>query len=417
LDLSGLSFSKGDTAEAKDYANQAIELAQRHQLESLVSLAQWNLGNSFYGQGNYAEAEKYFKQAIDSARQAKYKFREETAVRDLGSLYIQQLRLDEGLKLVQEARDFFQQGNYLKELSISLTALGRAQRHKGEFDDALKAFQQQLEIAQKGGDEPQSALSYADMGAVLSEQERYPEALEQYERAYGMNKSIGNRLGIAFNQASRADILWRLGSYTDAQKAVAEAQEIANDPKSGYKQLIPELERNLAQQALSQRRFPEARAKAEHALALAGDEYKSVTIEAKLAICLAQISSGAVREGKPNCEAAVKLAEEAGDNALLSRATLTLAEALLGAGDFQGARDRAASAQARFAKGGQQDSEWRAWLIAGLASQRLNDSDKGREQLAQAKAVLSQLEQKWGAEPYKSYLTRPDIQVYYKLLG
>lgn len=417
LDLSGLSFSKGDTTEAKDYANQAIELAQRHQLESLVSLAQWNLGNSFYGQGNYAEAEKYFKQAIDSARQAKYKFREETAVRDLGSLYIQQLRLDEGLKLVQEARDFFQQGNYLKELSISLTALGRAQRHKGEFDVALKAFQQQLEIATKGGDEPQSALSYADMGAVLSEQERYPEALEQYDRAYGMNKSIGNRLGIAFNQASRADILWRLGNYTDAKKAVAEAQEIANDPKSGYKQLIPELERNLAQQALSQRRFPEARAKAEHALALAGDEYKSVTIEAKLAICLAQTSNGAAREGKPNCEAAVKLAEEAGDNALLSRATLTLAEALLGAGDFQGARDRATSAQVRFAKGGQQDSEWRAWLIAGLSSQRLNDSDKAREQLAQAKAVLSQLQQKWGAETFKSYITRPDIQVYYKLLG
>lgn len=417
LDLSGLSFSEGDTAKAKDYANQAIELARQHQLESLVSVALWNLGNSFYGQGNYPEAEKYFKQAVDSARSAKYKFREETALRDLGSLYIHQLRLDEGLPLVEQAKEFFDQGNYRKELSLCLTAIGRARRHKGDYTDALKAFQQQLQLAQQAGDEPQVALSYADTGAVLSEQERFAEALEQYDKAYAINKPIGNKLGLAFYQASRADILWKLGRYPEAQQAVSEAQEIASDPKSGYKQLIPELERNSAQQALSQRKFSEARTKAEHALTLAGNEYKNVIIEAKLTRCLAQAASGAARDGKADCDVAAKMASEAGDTALLSRAMLALAEATLAAGDAQPAHEKAKEAQERFAKGGQQDSEWRAWLIAALASQRLNDVDKARDEFAQAKAVLAQMEQKWGSESFKSYMTRPDIQVYYKQLG
>jgi hypothetical protein len=177
------------------------------------------------------------------------------------------------------------------------------------------------------------------------------------------------------------------------------------------------LERNAAQQALSQRRFAEARSKAEHALALAGDEYKSVTIEAKLAICLAQAFSGSASDGKASCDSAVKLANDAGDNALLSRAMLSLAEATLAAGDPQDARSTAIAAQSRFAKMGQLESEWRAWLIAGLASQRLNDADQAQQQLAQAKAVVSQLEHKWEADTFKGYIARPDIQVYYKQLG
>jgi len=50
-----------------------------------------------------------------------------------------------------------------------------------------------------------------------------------------------------------------------------------------------------------------------------------------------------------------------------------------------------------------------AGLAAGLPTPK--------EQLAQAKAVLSQLQQRWGAEAYTHYLIRPDIQVYYKQLG
>ena len=417
LALSGLSFSQGATAQAKDYATQAIQFAQQHQLEGLASVALWNLGNSFYGQGNYAEAEKYFKQAIESARAAKYRFRELTALRDLGNVYIQQLRTDEGLALVQQAKVFFEQGNYLKEVSACLTAIGRAKRQKGDYQDAIQAFQQQLQIAQQGGDQPQVAFSYGEIGAVLYEQERYPEALQQYDKAYAINKSIGNRLSLAFNQHNRGDLLWRLGQYPEAGKALSEALAIASEPESAYKQLIPEIERTLAQQALSQRQFPEAKSRAARALALAGSEYKNVTIEAKYTLGLAQALSGSARDGKANCEDAAKMAADAGDAALLSRALLALAESAVTEGDARTALEKATAAQARLARGGQQESEWRAWVIAALASQRLNDRDKAQEQLGHAKAVLSQLQQQWGAEALKQYLNRPDIQVYYRQIG
>jgi eukaryotic-like serine/threonine-protein kinase len=418
LDLSGLSWSEGSTVQAKDYANQAVQLAQQHQLDSLVAQAWLNLGDSYYAQGNYAEAEKYFKQGIDSARAAKHKFREYTGLKSLGSLYIHESRTDEGLPLVEQAKEFFRQGNYLRDYAGCLTAIGRANRHKGNYQEALQAFQEELQLAKEGGNlQPLMAFSYGEMGSVLYEQERYPESLEQYDKAYAINKPLGDRLSMAFNQANRGELLWRLGRYPEAQQALDEASAIANDPESGYKQLVLEIERTSAQQALSERNFSDARSRAQRTLTLAGNNYKNVTIEAKYTLGLAQALSGSLRDGKTNCEDAANMAGDGGDAALLSRAMLALAESALYDGDIALALDKATTAQLRFAKSGQQESEWRSWLISALANQRRGEQEKAQQHLAQAKAVLTQLQQHWGAEASKQYLSRPDIQVYYKLLG
>ena len=45
------------------------------------------------------------------------------------------------------------------------------------------------------------------------------------------------------------------------------------------------------------------------------------------------------------------------------------------------------------------------------------DKTAAQQQLASAKEVLARLQQKWGAEIFNRYLTRPDIQAYYKQLG
>jgi len=417
IELSYLASTQGLSPQAQDYARQAVEFAQQRHLENLTTGGLIELGNSFQSRGDYSEAEKYFKQALEFARANKGRRREATSLVNLGGLYIQQLRIDEGLSLVQQALSFFQAGNYPREIALCLTHIARANRRKGDYEVALKALQQKLQLAQQGAEQPQIALSFGEIGAVLFEQERYPESLAQYDKSYAINKAIGNRIYVAYNQANRGDILWRLGRYDEAQQALGDALAIASDPASGYKQLIPEIERTSAQRAMSQRRFSEAKSKAEHALALAGSEYKNVTIEAKYTLGLSQALSGAARDGKTNCEVAAKMATDAGDAALLSRAMLALAESALAQGDARSALEKAGAAQARFAKGGQQESEWRAWLIAALASQRLGDADQARQQLAQAKAVASQLQQRWGAEAFKLYLAKPDIQVYYKQLG
>ncbi|MFS8084418.1 MAG: hypothetical protein ACMG6H_02225, partial [Acidobacteriota bacterium] len=70
----------------------------------------------------------------------------------------------------------------------------------------------------------------------------------------------------------------------------------------------------------------------------------------------------------------------------------------------------AAEAQTRFAAARQYESEWRAWLIKALASQKGSNQEQARQSAAAAVTVLSSLEQQWGSSNFQTYLARPDIQ-------
>ena len=104
------------------------------------------------------------------------------------------------------------------------------------------------------------------------------------------------------------------------------------------------------------------------------------------------------------------MAKQMGNPWLVSKAQLALAEALLENGETQTALATALQAQESFTRSGQAESEWRAWLLAARATRRNGDQAKAQEQATRAADLLSQLQQKWGDENYKTYFARPDIQ-------
>ena len=417
LDLSRISLAEGTMAKAQEYASEAIEFAQQRGLENLAIGGLLDLGRVFVTRGDYTEAEKYFKQALEFARRNKARLREAISLLNLGSVYIQQLRTDEGLPLVEQALAFFKQGNYRRYISIALSLTGRANRQRGNYEAALQAFQQKLELARQGGDQSQIAFSYGEIGSVLVEQERYTEALTQYDESYAINRALGDKLNSAYNLHNRGNILWRLGRYKEAGEALGQASDIASQPGSDYKPLLAEIDLSYAEMSLSERHLQEAEAKAKQALNVAGTQYTSVAVRAKYVLALARSLSGAKREATSLSEQAVALAERAGDAALFSRTLLAMAEVALETGDAPGALENAVRAQERFASAGQQESEWRAWVLAARASRRQANEAAAQTQLSRAANLLSDLRQKWGAETFNTYIARPDIQFSYKELG
>jgi len=86
------------------------------------------------------------------------------------------------------------------------------------------------------------------------------------------------------------------------------------------------------------------------------------------------------------------------------------------AGDAKRAVENAREAQTFFANSGMMESNWRAWLVAGLASQKILDRENAQLYLKNANDAFSSLAQKWGAETFKTYQARPDIQFYRRQL-
>ena len=110
------------------------------------------------------------------------------------------------------------------------------------------------------------------------------------------------------------------------------------------------------------------------------------------------------------------MAARMSDPWLLSQARLSLAQAEFEIGDFKRAQEDALAAQESFASLGQLASQWRAALIAARATRRAGDDAKAREYASRIPELLSEIQQKWGADSYNSYLNRPDVQLLRKLL-
>jgi serine/threonine protein kinase/Tfp pilus assembly protein PilF len=414
IDLSYLASVRGQAAEAESYAQQAVTIAQQKKLENLAAAGLLELGNSFQSRQDYEQAEHYFSQAVQLARANKGRFGEAQGMSNLGGVYIYTLRVDQGLELVQQALKFFQQENYPASVATCLTQLARGYRRKGDYPAAMQAANQKLDLARKDGSQPEIANAYSELAAVLLEREDLPAAQKQYDDAFSIYDSVKNPLRLTFNKANRGNVLWRLGHYDQAESLLDDAWKTISESKNEYKQLVPTVLLYRAQIRLSQRNFAEAITLSNEAVTTAGTQIPEIAIEGRSVLGLAKAMSGNGHEGLKFCDEAIKIASTKGDFLLQSRALLYKAEAALLTNDAQTAQNLATEAQAKFASGQQYESEWRAWLIASRASEKLGDKNKAQEQLGNAMNVRAKLEQQWGAEAFKQYNSRPDIQAFYK---
>ncbi len=413
LQLSSVYYAEGNTERAKEIAVEAIHVAQVNNIRNLATNGLIDLGYTLISRGEFNEAGQYFKQALDFAQADRVRRTEARAKLALGTLKFQQGNLDEAISLLGEALQFYQPAGYRKETSITLLTLGRAHRNKGDYEIALKTFEQQLQLATDLGDPAQLAASHLSIGFLLGVyQERYPDALPHLDESFRIDESTGAKIGMGYDQSYRGMVLWQLGRYQEADAALKLAFSIANQPEANYKEVLALVHLTDSQMALSERRFVEARAKAEKALQMAGTEVKDLTLQAKYCIGLAQAFSGAPVPARKLCEEAVAMAKEGKSPRQISSALLALAEVLLLGKDAQGALAAALQAQAIFARSGEQDSEWRAWLIAARASQLAGNQSSMKDYASRADSLCAGLQQKWGADAYAGYLRRPDIQGY-----
>ncbi len=416
LELSYLASSKGSISEAETYAQQAVTIAQQKQLENLTAGALLELGNTFSSQGDLKKAEHYFNQAIQFAQANKGRVREARGLSNLGGLYIQTLRIDEGLRMVQQALEFFQRANYPRNVASCLTQIGRGQRRKGDYTAALQALNQKLDLAKQSNSQPVIADAYQELGALYFDEEKWPAALEQYDNALKIFESIGNKLRIAFCNANRANILWRLGHYPEAQQLLDDVSAAISAQKGNYLQLLPEITLVSAEMRLSERDFPAAITLATQANEMAGTQFPDIAIKSKYVLGLAKSLSGGQKDGERLCDEAMNAASSAGDFGLYSRALITAAEAAMARKDAQKALSLAAQVRERLA-GEQFESQWRAWQITLRANADLGNKDEMLSQTQKASDVLNLLEREWGSEAFKRYTSRPDIQVYMKGTG
>ena len=365
LQLSAAEYRGGtDYAQAQSDAAKAIEMARANGLENLTTRGLIDLGNACFLKGDADEARKAFTQSLEYARRFRSERNEARALFSLGSLAMRNGGVEEAIQDVKQALVWYQRGGYQKEAANSLVLLARAQRQEGDYAGALQSFDRQVHLGNQMGDPSLVALARQGSGTVLLAQGRLPEALAAFRQAYEAAHKTGDQLNSEYDLLDEADVYWRLGRYREARQSLGDA---GPSPSRAVAALDDQTRGDMA---LSQRDFHGAMEFAQRVL---GQQNLGIemTVAAKSTLGAAKIGSGARAEGLATLAEAAQLAVKSGSALLIAETRLVYAEALLGAGEAQRARDLALAAQQWFSGAGNQEAEWRCWLVASGAENRL----------------------------------------------
>jgi serine/threonine protein kinase/lipoprotein NlpI len=410
LQLSSIFALEGNTAQAEQFASDVLRFARANNVENYTAQGLITLGNAMMAREEFGAAEKHFEQALAIAKFFKGQRTEARALLSLASLYTHhQGKTVKVREYAEHALAFYQRGGYRKQVMQAHAILGHAYDQQGDYATALRAFEQQLQLAKQINDPWQIASAHEGIGIVLSHEEQYLAALAHFDESYPLYQSLNMQVNVGHILLNRGKVLSEMGRYPEAQKAFDDVLQLAEKPGERYRELVAQLHLSLARMALSQRRFPLARAECEAALKLTDEEYHDLVVEAKYTMGVVQALSGAAGAGKRLCDEALAMLRDQDDPRLFNGALLAKAITLLENGELQDAQATALRAQAGFSRAGQQDSEWRALLIAALASKRAGDATGAGQNATRASELLANLEQKWGREVYSHYLDRPDV--------
>jgi tetratricopeptide (TPR) repeat protein/tRNA A-37 threonylcarbamoyl transferase component Bud32 len=407
-----LAFTEQDSARARAFDNEAIEIAESSGMPNQAALGHIRLATLLFYQGDYDGTEQHLRRALDFARS--YKVRRLEALADFthGSLLSQINRLDEALPLVTRALDFYVQGNYRKEADQARLLIGRIKRKQGDYAGALQTFDELLAGAKQSADKSQLCDVEREYGVVLLMQERYGEALAHFRESVAAARALNNPSLLSYALYNEAKALWPLAHYDEARDALKETAEIATRQESQNKTLLADSYTSEAFILLSQGRYADAAAKAKETRALAqtlGASGKETAFAADLVVCRAEAYAGGAARGRASCDDASRLAGELGGPSYAADGRMAGAEAALAGGDAQGAREMALGAEEFFARSGRAESDWRALAVAGIACRRAGDETAARDYLARAGAQLSKLAESLG-EDAPGYLSRADVR-------
>ncbi len=404
--LSGVESDAGNQKQAIEDANQAIDLANRNQLEYWAADGLVRRADAYLQMGapaDLVEAEAAVQQAMAIAHQSRQRRVEARANIDMANL--RSGNPAEAEMYAQRALDFYKPYGFGEGVFNASLLLARVQRNRDELGPAMTTSQALLAEAEKAGS-PRAVVYAEDLiGSILLREEQYPQALEILTKAMeGSNAALR-----PYEAEACAKAMWRLGDYGGADELMR---------KNAARGVSEDAEVTRIAMAMSQQQYGKAAALAD--AAMAGMDRSARPLEFVMAKSVAQahlatgnkgrVDAGKLEEAKQEIDG-VKAGVTAAESGL-SRAEWELAagEIALAGNDWAGAKADGEAAFKYFRGVKAVESEVKA---AALVTRACRAQGEGKEGAAAANFgldILHQLHESWSPTQYQAFLSRPDIK-------
>ena len=399
--LSTVNYRQGKDEAAATLARDVINKAQESGLEYWAIDGLVRLGNASMDKEDFGAAEPVLLQALHEAQTHGHLRLKAAADLSLASMRNQQKRLDEQISFAQTALEYYRTHGFLDAADNAEVLVLRGYRDKEDYAQALRAGQQLLTLADQTNSTLSVIMAEELVGGVLLRMERYPEALALYERALKADASMGH--SSAYLHVHRANALWRMGRYDEAEAELAGISPDALQRKDVSASVLWV----RAQMEESKGHLPDA-ATAARAAWTRDPNFRMETADLDRTVTLAEAQTGSIEQARSTAAHLVAQWQQTAKATELAKALLTQATISLRADDAAAAETQALQAERLFAAKGLRESDALSLIIAAEAARQIGKPEDCTLFSTKSVDIFKQLAQSWGTPAFQTYLTRPD---------
>jgi tetratricopeptide (TPR) repeat protein len=399
---------RGDDRAANALTAQAIELARRHDLETLTLEGLFAAGNVHVIRNEYQQAQELFERGLSIAETHRHDEFRARARLALASVFVRTSRPARAADAILAARPYYERVGHTGNLVLSDMLLGQTHLMRAEYRQASDVFRKLLASASRTGDVERESVARENLGSALASAGTYPDAIELYQRALQSREASGRTRSAAYARLNLADLFSRLGRFTDADAMLASVNADTADARDIQSQRL----RVVSTIELRKGNNARAADAATRALAVGEGLSPERTAALNLNLCLASARMARRTAVASACNPRVTEALEKEHLSLWLEGQLVGAEARLLSGDAAGA---AASLRRLSAEHDWSDHEDQ-WRLLALQAAAAHQQEREGMQAAVTRE-LNRLRLQWGESSYRSWSARTDVRTLLQSAG
>lgn len=219
------SHVQGNTQEALEWAEKAVEGARAHGWEQVLPRALRRLAHPAQNMNQHDKAEQALREALALYQQSESQdWGEARTLRSLGTLMFLRGRFDESKLYLERALELGDALEADRLVADSLYALADVSRKRGELDQTERYIQRASRIYERSGNQLGVSITVGALADVHRYLGKYDEAEVGYRRAVEVNESIGGYMGVIY-QLNLGLLLLQRKRYEEAETLLLETRD------------------------------------------------------------------------------------------------------------------------------------------------------------------------------------------------
>ena len=179
--------------EAGDYAQKAIDICKKNNLEKEMVFALSGAGSVAISKGKFPEAFKFFNEALESAKRQNFDPANlSDFTNDRGNAYKKLGKYKEALKDYQTAHDYAVKANYPNAIAATIANMGEVNLLMGHYKEALGYQLETVKLQEQNNDKSNLIENYLHVSNIYEHLGNYKSALEYHKKALALRDSVSS---------------------------------------------------------------------------------------------------------------------------------------------------------------------------------------------------------------------------------